>query len=85
MIQYHCERTGTDYECHDERHRELLAAKLYAYYRWRATVERETSGSGRRHDNAFAARDSKIRAAYNRHEKAATALGDYVRQCRQTV
>lgn len=85
MIQYRCERTGTEYECNDERHRELLAAKLAAYYRWRATVERETAGSGRRHDMSFSARDTRIRAAYNRHEKAAAALGEYLRQCRQTA
>ena len=64
----------------DDTHRELYAAKEKAYYRWRATVERETSGSGRRHWNSSDARDARIRAAYNRHERASDALAEYTRQ-----
>jgi hypothetical protein len=76
------EHTGRRHDCIDERHRGLLADKLAAYYRWRATVERETAGAGRRHDMSHDRRDARIRGAYNRHEKAAAALTDYLRAAR---
>lgn len=63
----------------DERQAELLAAKTDAYRKWRETVERETAGSGRRHDLSFEARDRRIKLAYNRHEKASAALLEYLR------
>lgn len=64
----------------DDTHRDLAAAKEEAYYRWRAAVERETSGDGRRHWKSADARDARIRAAFNRHERAADALAEYVRR-----
>lgn len=79
MPTYHDEHTGAAIDCLDDVHRDLVAAKCEAYYRWRATVERETAGDGRRHWKSANTRDVRIRAAYNRHERAAAALAEYVR------
>ncbi len=82
MTAYTDPRSGETVECIDDRHAALVADKLAAYWRWRETVERETSGSGRRHWKSADARDARIRSAYNRHEKAAAAVAEYVRQNR---